>query len=142
MQVREIMTSPAKVIDQKSSVKELAERMKDEDLGALPVCDGDRLLGMVTDRDIVTRAVALDKPLSSCSIKEVMSERATFVHEDDDVSEAEKKMAEHQVRRLPVIDKNDKLVGMVTLADLARKTGSGEHAIEQVTQPSDQPRKM
>jgi CBS domain-containing protein len=142
MQVREIMTSPAKVIDQNSSIKELAEKMREDDVGALPVCDGERLLGMVTDRDIVTRAVAIDKKLSDCSIREVMSEKVAFVRDDDDVSEAERKMSQHQIRRLPVIDRNDKLVGMVTMADLTQKAGGGQQAARQVTQPSDQPRKM
>lgn len=143
MQVREIMTSPAKIVDQNATLKELAEKMKNEDVGALPVCDGERLLGMVTDRDIVTRAVAMDKPLSQASAKEVMSEGITFVRQDDDIDEAEKKMTEHKVRRLPVCDENDKLVGMVTLADIARKTGHDvDKAFEQVVQPTDQPRKM
>lgn len=135
MQVREIMTSPAKVIDQNSTIKELAEKMKDDDLGALPVCDGDRLLGMVTDRDIVTRGITMDKKLSDCSIKEVMSEKVAFVRDDDDVSEAEQKMSQHQIRRLPVIDRNDRLVGVVTLADLAQKTGSGQQVTQSVTEP-------
>lgn len=145
MQVREIMTSPAQIIDHKASIKELAEKMKSENLGALPVCDGDRLLGMVTDRDIVIRAVAMDKPLGSASAKEVMSERVSFVHEDDDIEDAEKKMCEHQVRRLPVVDRNDRLVGMVTMADIARKTHRQdltEDAVERITTPSDQPRNM
>lgn len=136
MQVREIMTSPAKIVDQNASLKELAEKMKNEDIGALPVCDGERLLGMVTDRDIVTRAVAMDKPLSQASAKEVMSEGITFVRQDDDINDAEKKMTQHKVRRLPVCDENDKLVGMVTLADIARKTGRDiDKAFEQVVEP-------
>ncbi|MEW5726686.1 MAG: CBS domain-containing protein [Pseudomonadota bacterium] len=143
MQVREIMTSPAQVIDHNSTIKDLAEKMRSDDLGALPVCDGDRLLGMVTDRDIVTRAVAMDKPLKSASAKEVMSEKVAFVREDDDIQAAERKMSEHRIRRLPVIDRNDKLVGMVTLADIARKTGRHiENTAEEITKPGDQPRKM
>lgn len=143
MQVREIMTSPAQVIDHNATVKDLAEKMRGDDLGALPVCDGDRLLGMVTDRDIVTRAVAMDKPLNRASAKEVMSEKVAFVREDDDIEAAEKKMGEHRIRRLPVIDSNDRLVGMVTLADIARKTGKdAEGTVEAITQPGGQSRTM
>lgn len=145
MQVREIMTSPAQVIDHNATIKDLAEKMRSDNLGALPVCDGDRLLGMVTDRDIVTRAVAMDKPLGNASAKEVMSEKVAFVRDEDDIEAAERKMCEHQVRRLPVIDKNDRLVGMVTMADIAQKTGRqdlAEEAVEKITKPSGQPRQM
>lgn len=66
MQVREIMTTPAQVVDPDCSVKDLAEKMRSDDLGAIPICDGDKILGMATDRDIVTRAVTMDRPLSRC----------------------------------------------------------------------------
>lgn len=143
MQVREIMTSPAKVVDPNCSVQELAEKMRNEDLGAVPICDGERLLGMVTDRDIVTRAVALDKPLRDCSAREVMSEKVAYVREEDDVDEAERKMTENQVRRLPVVSKDNRLVGVVTIADLARKANKNtDWALEGIVQPSGQARKM
>lgn len=143
MQVREIMTSPAKVVDPDTSVHDLAEKMRNEDLGAIPICDGERLLGMVTDRDIVTRAIAMDKKLSDCSARDVMSEKIACVREEDDVDQAEQLMTEHQVRRLPVVNDDNRLVGMVTVADLARKAKRNtDWALEGIVQPSGQPRQM
>lgn len=143
MQVREIMSNEPKVVPPDCSVPELARKMRDEDLGAVPICDGDRILGMVTDRDIVTRAVALDKPLKECSARDVMSDKIAYVQADDDVEKAEKTMSEHQIRRLPVIDQNKKLVGMVSVADLARKANrNADWALEGIVQPGGQARKM
>ena len=143
MQVREIMTTPANVVDPSCSVKDLAEKMRNEDVGAVPICDGDRILGMVTDRDIVTRAVAMDKPLSQCSAKDVMSPDVAYVREEDDIDKAEQLMSQKQVRRLPVVNKDNRLVGMVTVADLARKANKNtDWALEGITQPSGSSRKM
>ncbi|MGE5515708.1 MAG: CBS domain-containing protein [Bacteroidota bacterium] len=145
MQVREIMTTPAQVVDPGCSVKDLAEKMRSADLGAIPICDGDKMLGMVTDRDIVTRAVTLDRPLSQCKASDVMSKDVATVREEDDIGKAEQLMSSKQVRRLPVVSGDNRLVGMVTVADLARKANCNiDWALEGITQPSgaQQSRKM
>ncbi len=145
MQVREIMTTPAQVVDPGCSVKDLAEKMRNDDLGAIPICEGDKMLGMVTDRDIVTRAVTMDRPLGQCKASDVMSKDVAYVREDDDIDQAEKLMTSKQVRRLPVVSQDNRLVGMVTVADLARKANRNtDWALEGITQPTgpDQPRKM
>lgn len=144
MQVREVMTPRAEVVDPNCTVKDLAQKMRNEDLGAIPICDGDKLLGMVTDRDIVTRGIATDKPLGNLSVREVMSEGVAFVHEEDDISIAQQKMSQHQVRRLPVVSKDNRLVGMISVADLTRTGQSAEaqSALDQITQPTDKSRKM
>ncbi|HLO77542.1 MAG TPA: CBS domain-containing protein, partial [Magnetospirillum sp.] len=111
MQVREIMSTPAQVVDPGCSVKDLAEKMRSGDLGAIPICDGDKMLGMVTDRDIVTRAIALDRPLSQCKASDVMSKDIAYVREDDDINQAEQVMSSKQVRRLPVVNRDNRLVG-------------------------------
>lgn len=145
MQVREIMTTPATRVTPDTPVRDVASVMRDDHLGALPVCDGDRVIGMVTDRDIAVRAIPFDHPLDALPVREVMSEDACCVHQDDPVEEAARQMADHQVRRIPVLDADDFLVGMISLADIARKCSDkkpAEDAIEGIVEPSDEPRRM
>jgi CBS domain-containing protein len=94
-------------------------RMRNQDLGALPVGDGGRLIGMITDRDIVMRAVAADRG-GTTAVREVMSEGLFTCYDDHQVEDAARLMAEHRLRRVPVIDRNEQLVGIISLADLAR----------------------
>ncbi|MBF0335578.1 MAG: CBS domain-containing protein, partial [Alphaproteobacteria bacterium] len=99
--------------------------------------------GMVTDRDIVLRAVAMDRAPSECRVRDVMSEKIFYCFEDQSVEEASRVMAEHQVRRLPVLNRDKRLVGIVAIADLARADdeAAGE-VIEEVSQDTGEPRKM
>ena len=120
MQVAEIMTPGAEVIDPNTMIQDAARRMRAEDIGALPVGENDRLIGMVTDRDIVLRAVAENRNPSNTAVRDVMSERVYYCFDDDDIDQAARTMAEHQVRRLPVLNHDKRLVGMMSLADLAR----------------------
>lgn len=138
MQVREIMTPSPTIVPPDCSLKDLAAKMRDQDIGALPVCDGDRLVGMVTDRDIVVRGVAMDKS-ADAAVRDVMSPGSACVHEDDEIEEAERQMARHHVRRLPVLNKDQRLVGMVSLADLVEKAGFAEttqQVVEEVSKPT------
>ena len=116
--------------------------MKDEDIGALPVGEYDRLIGMVTDRDITMRAVAEDRLPSSTSVRDVMSEKIYYCFEDDDIEDAAQCMAENQVRRLPILNRDKRLTGIVSLADIAQ---SGEEcekrALEGVSEPSSEARR-
>jgi len=116
--ISEVMTSDVKVARPEDSVQQAATMMADQDVGALPVCDGVRLCGMITDRDIAIRAVAAGLGHET-PVREVMSEEVIWCLEDDDTQEVMAKMADRQVRRIPVIDAQRKLVGIVALGDLA-----------------------
>jgi CBS domain-containing protein len=142
MKISEIMTPDPELIDPTASIRDAAQRMKNEDIGALPVGENDRLIGMVTDRDITMRAVAEDRQPSSTSVREVMSEKIYYCFEDDDIEDAAKCMAENQVRRLPILNRDKRLTGIVSLADIAQ---SGEEcektALEGVSEPSSEARR-
>jgi CBS domain-containing protein len=137
------MSQPVDVINPNTTSREAARRMRDENIGSLPVGENDQLIGMVTDRDIVARAVAENSLPSNTAVRTVMSEGIYYCFEDDTLEEAARIMAEHQVRRLPVLNRNQQLVGIIAVADIAR-TGDREAqdtAIEGVSQPSNQPRR-
>jgi CBS domain-containing protein len=119
MKVSEIMTPDVEVAGPDDTVETAARMMSDTGAGALPVCDGERLIGMVTDRDITIRAVAEGKSPSGCVVREVMTEDVNYAFEDEDVGDVACKMAEWQVRRLPVLDHDRKLIGIVSLGDIA-----------------------
>lgn len=121
MKVRDLMTSPAQCLNGKASLAELARVMKESDIGAVPICEGDNLLGIVTDRDIVIRAIAGDRVPESLCARDIMSPNPATVCPDADVHEAADLMAKQQIRRLPVLQQG-KLVGMLALGDLATET--------------------
>ena len=142
MEVSEIMTPDCQLIDPSASVREAAQRMRDENLGALPVGENDRLIGMVTDRDIVTRGLAQEVRPGTTSVRDVMSEKVFYIFDDDDIDQAAQCMADHQVRRLPVLNHDKRLVGIVSLADLAHTGEEAEKiALEGVSEPSSTPRR-
>jgi CBS domain-containing protein len=142
MQVRQVMSQPVMVIDPNTTIRDAAKQMRAENVGALPVGEHDRLIGMVTDRDITVRAVAEERAGGTTSVREVMSDRIFYCFEDDDVEQAARVMAEHQVRRLPVLNRDKRLVGMVALADLGREAAdAAKTALEGVSEPTDQPRR-
>lgn len=127
MQVSEIMSPSVELTDPNVQVRDAAVRMRDEDLGALPVGENDRLIGMVTDRDIVTRGVAAGRAGSPMAVREVMSEKVYYCFDDEPIERVGELMAEHKVRRVPVINRDKRLVGVVGLGDLAR---GGEEGLE------------
>ena len=143
MQVQEIMTQPVDTIDPSTTSREAARRMRDENIGALPVRENGELIGMVTDRDIVARAVAENSLPSNTAVSAVMSQGIYYCFEDDSLEEAARIMAEHQVRRLPVLNRAQQLVGIIAIADIAPSGDkeAEEEAIEGVSEPSDQPRR-
>ncbi|MEW2584943.1 CBS domain-containing protein [Streptomyces virginiae] len=117
---RDIMTPEPECIDAESTVLEAAQKMASLDVGALPICGTDhKLKGMLTDRDIVTKVLAAGKDPATCKAGELAQGEAVTIGADDDASEILHTMAEHHVRRLPVIDGHD-LVGIVAQADVAR----------------------
>jgi len=126
MQVQECMTNNVKVIDSTATLLEAAELMRDTDVGALPVADAGRPIGMLTDRDIVVRALADYKDPSQTRVRDIISPRLRTVYMDQDVSEAASLMAEEQIRRLLVLDHQQAPVGILSLGDIG-KSDSGDH---------------
>lgn len=138
MQVQDIMTKKLEFIPADCNIIEAAQMMKQLDVGALPVGDEDKVLGILTDRDIAIEAVASGKNLQRCSVQDVMSSQVQTISLDADVKEASEKMSQEQVRRLIVLDKQKKPVGIVSLGDLATKFDE-EHAgraLQDISEPS------
>ena len=116
--ISEVMTTNVKVVRPDETVQNAARMMADMDVGAIPVCDGTKLLGMVTDRDITVRATAEGRG-GETKVSEVMTRDVVWCTEDDDTQEVLDRMAASQVRRIPVVDQDKNLVGIVALGDLA-----------------------
>jgi len=116
--VSEVMTSNVKVVRPNETVQNAAKMMADQDVGAIPVCDGKRLQGMITDRDITIRATAEGRG-GDTPVNEVMTTDVIWCTGDDDTQEVLARMADAQVRRIPVVDQDRNLVGIVALGDLA-----------------------
>jgi CBS domain-containing protein len=137
--IRDIMTSDVETCTLLDNVFEVAVKMKDLNVGAIPIVDGDKLVGMITDRDIVIRGVAEKHPPSS-KVEAVMSNHLVTATQDMTTEEATKLMAEHKIRRLPVVE-GDKLVGIVALGDFAVNELTDEqaqHALTEISEPGNQ----
>jgi CBS domain-containing protein len=119
MRVKDVMTTPVHLVEPDTSVAAAASMMRAANVGSLPVSEGDRLLGMITDRDIVVRCVADGIDCHRRTVREVMSAELLVCFDDQPVDEARQLMAEYQVRRLPVLDHQQRLVGIVSLDDLS-----------------------
>ena len=117
--VREVMTERPRCVTLETPISEAAQLMESEDVGSLPVLENEQLAGMVTDRDIVVRAVAQGKDPRGMPVREVASRDPVTVYAEDDLSTALKAMAAQQVRRLPVVDEENRLVGVLAQADVA-----------------------
>ena len=135
MRIGEIMTNEVKLLSPDDSIQQAACRMRDEDIGSLPVASADRLVGYVTDRDLVVRSLAVGMKLST-PVREVMTERLLYCFEDDEVEAVAQNMAKNQVRRLPVLTREKRLCGIVSLGDIATK-GEDEAAEEALTEISE-----
>ena len=125
-QISSVMTRPVVAIGADAPLGEAAREMARADVGALPVTEGDRLVGLVTDRDIVVRALAEGRDPASTRVSEIASDKCVTVAPDDDISDALRLMASHQLRRAPVVDGDGRLVGMVAQADIARFASAQE----------------
>ncbi len=119
MKVKEIMHKGVEWVSPDASVGTLAKKMKKYDVGALPVGENDRLIGMVTDRDIAVRGVANGKDVSKLTAKDIMTKGIIWCRASDSAGEAARLMESKQVRRLPVIDENKRMVGMLSLGDIS-----------------------
>jgi CBS domain-containing protein len=134
------MTRDVGVIHPDAPVATAAAMMKDLNVGAIPVCDGDRLVGMITDRDITIRSTAIWVDPATTTVGEAMTSEVLYCFEDQDVLDAARLMEEEQIRRLPILDRKKRLVGIVSLGDLAVHTQdqrlSGE-ILEEVSLPAE-----
>jgi len=119
--VRDVMTDRPRCVTPETPVSEAARLMKSDDVGSLPVLEGDKLAGIVTDRDIVVQAVAEEKDPRGMPVREVASREVVTIGPEEDLSEALKLMASNQVRRIPVVDESSRLVGILAQADIARE---------------------
>ena len=136
MKINEVMSRDVEVANPQESIQSVARRMAQGDFGFMPVCDGMRLQGTVTDRDLTTRALAEGKSFET-PVSEIMTRDVHWLRESEDVKTALEFMGDKQIRRLPVIDETDRLVGVVALGDLAR-TGKDKHAgdaLEDISKP-------
>jgi len=124
MQVRDVMSTPVDLIDPSTSLSQAAHIMRDDDVGAIPIGENDRLVGMLTDRDIVIRGLAEDKEAKTTQVRDVMSSGVLYCFDDQPVEEAATLMSEQQVRRLAVVNRDKRLVGIVSLGDVWTKGSS------------------
>ncbi len=137
MKVSECMSRDVQVVKPDQPIQEAAQFMLRSDAGAMPVCDGERLVGMVTDRDIAVRAVAQGRGPET-PVRQAMTDHVDYCFEDDEVEEVAMKMSDAQVRRFPVLSRQDKrLVGIVSLGDLSRSDQgqAATVALEGITDP-------
>jgi CBS domain-containing protein len=139
MKVSEVMTRDVQLIEPTQTVQEAAKLMAELDAGIMPVREGDRLVGMITDRDITVRAVAQGRGPET-PIREVMTDDVKYCYEDDDTDDVARNMADIQVRRLPVLTRDKRLVGIISLGDMAvsDEPGKAGEAVAGISQPGGQ----
>ena len=139
VRIKDVMTPQAEVISPDATTEEAASTMKMFDIGVLPVCDEEGLVGILTDRDLVVRVMAATRDPKAMLVGEAMTPSVVYCFEDDDIEQAAAVMAGQQIRRLPVLDKNRKLVGIVSAGDIAvhgqDRRLSGK-VLENVSQPA------
>ena len=139
MQLREVMTPNVEVIGSNIRLKDAAAKMKELDVGLMPVCDGEKLRGLLTDRDITVRATAEGRDPSKTKVSEIMSADIVFCFEDQEIEEAISLMEVKQIRRVPILDRDKHLVGIVSLGDIAVRAGdqklTGE-TLREVSEPA------
>lgn len=138
MIVRDVMTSGVELIEPSATLAQAAKLMRDNDVGALPVAENDRLVGMVTDRDIVVRAIAIGSDVKATSVDQIMSPEVLYCFEDQPVDEVCANMGEKQIRRLPVVNRDKQLVGILSLGDVAKTDSSttAAEALEKISHPA------
>ncbi|MBU6464422.1 MAG: CBS domain-containing protein [Bradyrhizobium sp.] len=137
MKISEVMTRDTKLVNPNDTLQHAAKLMKACDCGILPVEEGDRLVGMITDRDIAVRCIAEGKG-PDAKVRDAMTQELKYCFEDQDISHVCANMSEIQVRRLPVVDRNKRLVGIVSLSDLARRSAGTAKALHGIVRPSQQ----
>ena len=139
MRVAEVMTQDVRLIEPNQTIRDAARLMAEMDAGIMPVREGDRLVGMITDRDIAVRAVAQGRGPDT-PVREVMTDEVKYCYEDDDTNDVARNMADIQVRRLPVLTREKRLVGIISLGDMALSDEAGKagEAVAGISQPGGQ----
>ena len=123
MKVKDVMHCGVEWVEPQTPITEIARMMRDNDIGSIPVGENDRLVGMVTDRDIVTRGLASVRNCMDLVARDVMTKPIVYARADEDVDDALHIMVKNQIRRLPVIDENKRLAGILSLGDISQKAG-------------------
>ena len=140
MELRDIMTRDVEVVSAGASLKEAASKMKRLDVGLIPVCDGDRLQGILTDRDITIRATADGRDPKKTKVADVMSTDLAYCLEEQEIEEAVSLMEARQIRRIPILSQDKRLVGIVSVADIVVRVRdrdlSGE-TLEEISEPAE-----
>lgn len=139
MLIRDLMTEHVQCIGPADTLQDAASKMRDLDIGALPVCQNDQLIGMVTDRDITIRCAAVGKSPQQMKVQDAMTTDTAFCFADEDMSVAADLMEERQIRRLPVLDRDKHIIGIVSLGDLATRQGDerlGGEVLNEISQPN------
>lgn len=130
MKVKDCMCNNVYFLKPDNTIKDCAKLMCDNHIGCVPICDNSHnIVGVVTDRDVILRSIANDKNATTTPISEIMTCKVCCCDEDCDVAEAERLMGEYQIRRLPVIDRANKIIGIITLGDLAKNTNINDEKI-------------
>jgi CBS domain-containing protein len=138
MQIQDVMTADVSFVRPDTSILEIARKMRDGDIGSTPVVENDRLVGMVTDRDIVVRVIAEGGDVRIKTARDAMSPGVLYCFGDQSIESVLENMGDQQIRRLPVIDRDKRLIGVVSLGDLAlsgRRKAAGD-ALQEISQPS------
>jgi CBS domain-containing protein len=125
MKISEVMTHHVEIVEPEATLKDAAQLMDDQDVGALPVCDNDRLVGIITDRDIIVRAVSAGVDPNRSRVADSMTSPILYCYEDQDSDEVRRMMEDKKVRRLPVLDRSRRMIGIVSHSDLV--VGHSEH---------------
>jgi CBS domain-containing protein len=135
--IRDVMTPNPECVSEKDSLRDVARIMKDQDTGVVPVVDGKRIIGLITDRDIVIRGLAEGKNLDTARVNELMTKSVRTVREDASVNDVLNTMGNAEIRRVPVVNSRDELVGIVSLGDIAaqgNQDGKVGKAVEDISE--------
>ncbi|MBC8062033.1 MAG: CBS domain-containing protein [Clostridiaceae bacterium] len=137
MKIKELMTKSVATLNENDTVEQAARLMKEHNIGSIPICKGEQVIGIITDRDIALRSVAEGENFKSQSVRTIMTSNPVLGHPEMDVQDATRVMSERQIRRLPIVDNNN-LVGMVSLGDIAVESNlraNAESALQNISEP-------
>lgn len=130
MKVKDCMCTNVYYITPNSTIKDCAKLMCDNHIGCIPVCDtSSNIVGLVTDRDLILRSIACNKDANSTQVREIMTCKVCCCNSEIDIKEAEDLMSKNQIRRLPVVDNNNKIIGIITLGDLAKNNNVNSNEV-------------
>ncbi|GJL48974.1 CBS domain-containing protein [Candidatus Nitrospira salsa] len=136
--IKDIMTVEVDIIGPETNVQEAAGKMKQLNVGIMPICENHKIIGLLTDRDIILRVIAEKKDPAHTLARDVMTQDIIVAGEEQDVTEAQQLMSHHQIRRLPIVNRNNLFIGMLSLGDLTARSSAyrGGEVFEEVSQPS------